>query len=254
MPKTSTPHRFSPATIEFIRKASRQKKPEWLDRHREEYEAVLVNPMRDLIAHAEKKLKPWAPGYRFPKRNFARIRRNADRAIDYGMYRDWIGVSISPDSGSRYDSLPNLYFEISDEDVLSAGGLYIPSADQTKHIRSWIDQDASALETLLADRKFKKIYAEGLGTERVLKTKPRDYPLEHPKIEWLKLSAWYVWAPFTKKQLFSAEFPDLLVEHWKQVLRLNQILNRYISTWPKKAGLEAHAEIRAPKINWDEDF
>ena len=172
--------RFSAASIEFISKASKQKKAEWLDRNFEEYEKVLVHPMRELISHAEKKLKDLAPGYRFPKRNFARLRRNADRAIDYGMYRNWVGVSISPDSGSRYESLPNLYFEISEEDILSAGGLYLPGADQTKHIRSWIDQDPSRLEELLADKKFKKIYKNGLGDERVLKTKPRDYPLDHP--------------------------------------------------------------------------
>ena len=251
MEKFST--RFSQASIDFIAKAARQKKPEWLDKNREEYEAVLVNPMKELIGFLAKELKSEAPGYRFPTRGFARIRRNADKADLHGPFRDWIGVSVSRDSESRYDSLPNLYFSIDDEDVLSAGGLYVPSADQTKHIRKWIDQDPSALLDLLNDPKFQKVYRKGLGDERVLKTKPRDYPIDHPRIEMLKLSGFYVWRPFTKKDFFSKKFPELLLEDWRQVLRLNKILDRYTTSWPVQDEgfrLDTIEKVDSRKMDW----
>lgn len=243
--------RFSQASIDFIEKASRQKKAEWLEKNRAEYEKVLVEPMRELIAAAAKELQPLAPGYRFPTRQHARLRRGADQSM--GPFRDWVSVSVSRDSGSRYDSLPNLYFHIADghENILSAGGLYVPSADQTKHIRKWIDQNPSDLEELLEDREFKKIF-KGLGDERVLKTKPRDYPLDHPKIEWLKLSAWYVWRPFAKKIFFSKEFKDVLIQDWKQILRLNRILDEYTQSWPKTTSLDALPKITARKMDWDD--
>ncbi len=243
--------RFSQASLDFIVKASRQKKKEWLDRNREEYEAVLVAPMRNLMEFVTQELKSEAPGYRFPTRQFARIRRGADQS--QGPFRDWIGVSISRDSGSRYDSLPNLYFHISEDDFFSAGGLFMPSADQTKHIRKWIDQDSSLFEELLEDAEFKKIFKKGFGTERVLKTKPRSYPLDHPRIEWLKLSGWYVWRPFSKKVLFSKNFPEVLVEDWRQVLRLNRILDRYTQGWPKANPIETLESIRPPLMEWEDD-
>ena len=124
--------RFSKKTLEFIVLASRQKKPEWLDRNRGEYEAVLVEPMRHLMTEVTKALKPVAPGYRFPARSFARIRRSGQGAIERGPFRDWIGAQASRDSGSRFEDLPNLYFHIDEGDILSAGGLYSPSARQTK--------------------------------------------------------------------------------------------------------------------------
>lgn len=223
---------FSKNSIEFIVKAAKQKNPAWLDKNRKEFEKVLVDPMRDLMNAAKKALADQAPGYRFPRGNFARIKRHSGLAKNKGPFRDWVSISVSKDSGSRYDSLPNLYFHIDEDDVLSAGGLYMPSAKQTKHIRKWIDQDPFALEELLEDKKFKTRFKE-LGTERVLKTKPRDYPLDHPKIEWLKLSGWYVWRPFAKKVFYSKDFKDILIEDWRQILRLNRILDTYISTWPK---------------------
>lgn len=243
---------FSQATIDFIEKAGRQKKADWLDKNREEYEAVILNPMKDLMQATHLALKEEARGYHFPLRNLGRLKRNADSAKEGKPFRDWIGVSVSRDSGSRYESCPNLYFSVDHEDILTAGGLYMPSADQTKHIRKWIDQDPSALEELLEDAKFKKVYKE-LGTERMLKTKPRDYPVDHPKFNWLKLSGWYVWRPIRKKDFFSKNFAELVIADWRQVLRLNAVLDQYTSSWPKAHGLDVMPTVTKRELDWDDD-
>jgi len=245
----STSSRFSQDSIDFITKASRQKKAEWLDKNKDEYQIVLVEPMRELMEKVSTALKPEAPGYRFPTRQHARIRRGADQSM--GPFRDWIGAHVGRDSGSRYEDLPSLYFQLADghEEIFSAGGLYMPSADQTKHIRKWIDQDPSALEELLVDRDFKKVF-KGLGQERVLKTKPRDYPIDHPKIEWLKLSAWYVWRPISKKVLFSKDFSKVLIEDWHQVLRLNRVLDQYTQSWPKLSSIDNLPKVAQRKMDF----
>jgi hypothetical protein len=127
----------------------------------------------------------------------------------------------------------------------------MPSADQTKHIRKWIADDASALEELLEDRDFKKVFKE-LGTERMLKTKPRDYAIDHPKIDWLKLSAWYVWRPIPQKVLFSKKLDEVLIEDFRQVLRLNRILDLYIKSWPKVGSFDLMSKITLRKMDWDD--
>jgi uncharacterized protein (TIGR02453 family) len=225
---------FTAKSTEFLAKAARQKKPDWLDRNKDEYEDCLVNPMRELMAEACKNLQSQAMGYRFPKRGFAKLKTTWDSEKGKGPFRDWFHVSISRHSESRYESLPNLYFHFANGDFYSAGGLYMPSADQTKHIRKWIDHDPIRLETLVNDRKFKSIFKKGLGTERVLKTKPRDYPVDHPYFDWLKLSAWYVWRPIPKQVVLSKNFSTVLIQDWQQVLRLNGILDFYTQQWPKE--------------------
>ena len=235
---------FNQRSLDFLNKAGKQKKEDWLKRNELEYQETLVEPMKELIANVAKNLRSSAPGYRFPTRSFARIKRSWDHEVTKGPLRDWFHVSVSKESESRYESLPNLYFHFADGDFHSAGGLYMPSADQTKHIRKWIDQDPTLLEALFEDREFKKIYKE-LGTERVLKTKPRDYPIDHPRFEWLKLSGWYVWRPIPKKSVLSKNFSEILTGDWHQVLRLNAVLDRFTTTWPKSEIAHPMNEIKA---------
>jgi len=245
--------RFSKQSLDFIRKASRQKKHEWLDRNREEYEEVLVEPTRALMEAVGRDLRREAPGYRFPTRSFARIRRSADRAKAQGMYKDWIGIQVSRDSGSMFEDLPGLYLHFSAKEVFTAGGLYMPSSRQVKQIRAWIAEDASALEKLLKDRKFRSRFKE-LGDERKLKTFPRGYPEDHPRIEWLKLTGWYVWRAVPKREFFSPRFHEILAGDWRQVLRLNAVLDRYLASWPggsARRGLETYEGIQAPRVDWE---
>lgn len=242
---------FTKDSIQFLNRLSRQKKLDWLEQHQDEYQNLLVTPMRELMATVSKNLESKSFGYRFPKRGFAHVKTSWDSEKNKGLFRNWFHVSVSRDSKSRYDSLPNLYFHFADGDFYSAGGLYMPSADQTKHIRKWIDQDPSRLKKLLADRKFKKIYSKGLGTERMLKTKPRDYSVDHPDFKWLKLSAWYVWRPIPKKLVLSKNFSTVLTEDWTQVLRLNEILDHYTQTWPPGTSLD---HVPMPAIRTEFDF
>lgn len=224
-------NRFSKESLEFIVKASRQKSPEWLDRNELEYQKVLVEPFRHLSLEVTRHLRKEALGYRFPVRGFARIRRSAARAEAQGWYKDWAGLLISRDSGSRYEDLPNLYFHLSAEDQFSAGGLYLASAGQVRRIRDWITKEPAALERLLEDPEFRAVYKE-LGDERKVKTFPRGFPKDHPKIEWLKLTGFYVWRPFPKKILFSDAFPEVLASDWRQVLKLNRVLDEWLARAP----------------------
>ena len=241
---------FSQKSLDFIQRASRQKREDWLDRNRPEYEKLLVEPLRELMTRMEKSFRKDALGYRFPTRSLARLKRSADRAKAQGWYKDWLGAMVTRDSGSRYEDLPNLYFHLSFDDVFSAGGLYMPSARQTKQIRAWIDQDPSLLFSLLQDREFKGRFKD-LGDERVLKTKPRNYSADHPRIEFLRMTGWYVWRPIPKRVLFSSHLADHLEADWRQVLRLNQVLDHYTQHWPTERASEAD-DIRAPQVNWDE--
>jgi uncharacterized protein (TIGR02453 family) len=257
---------YQKASLDFIETASRQKNPLWLDQHRSEYEKLLVSPTQALIQNVKAKmLQKTSPTlqkklaeYRFPSRNIARLKKGAgpsslnDKNKKAAIYRDWVGIMVTRDSGSMYDSLPGFYFHLSPEDTFTAGGLYMPSAQQTKFIRKWIDHDPSGLIKLLKDPAFKKIYSE-LGTERQLKTKPRDYSEDHPYLHWLKLSAWYVWKPLPKKVLYSKQLADVVTEHWLQVFKLNLLLDDYISKWPKESTLVPDSAIqsRSKNINWD---
>jgi uncharacterized protein (TIGR02453 family) len=231
MPKNQPP-KFTKDTLPFIRKAARQKHPEWLDRNRAEYEKTLQLPLQNLARHLKAELGPLANGYNFPQKGLARLKRSADRAREYGtLYKDWVSYSAARPRKSRFDHNPNLFFMINPDDedgdsVLVAGGLYMPSSRQMRQLRETIARDATAFERLFADKAFAACFPGGFSDERKSSRPPRGFDPNHPKLEWLKLQGFFVWRPYKQREFISKDFNRLVARDFAQILRLNQLLEQ----------------------------
>ncbi len=225
--------RFSQKTLDFLALAQKQKKVEWLEKHQEDYHSLVVSPMKALAEQVSAFMELELKNYKFKKRNIGNIKRPADRVKDKGPFKDFLTFGADRDSGSRFEDLPSLYFMISprEGEIFSAGGLYMSSHAQTKKIRQWIDANPKALMDLFKDKKFSKVY-KTLGEDHKLKTKPRDYALDHPRIEWLKLTGFYVYRPIPKKEIFSPNFAEILIRDWREAIKFNNLLDDWLHTSP----------------------
>jgi uncharacterized protein (TIGR02453 family) len=257
--KSKAASRFSQSTLEFIKKASRQKNPDWLDRNREEYEEVLLNPLKHLALtlRAQVGALRGASGYHFPVQGIGRLKRSAIRAQDSGsLYKDWVPYTAKRPSESRFEQNPSLFFMLNpfDEDgdsVLVAGGLYMPSARQIRAIREAIALDASAFDELFRDRVFKKHFPGGFSLERQMKRLPRGVVADHPRMEWLKLQGFYVWKSYSLRDFSSAEFAEKVCGDWAQALRLNELLDLAVAgRWGRlSSGAGAHQRAEGSKAS-----
>jgi len=246
--------RFSKQTLEFLSRASRQRNPNWLKKNQEDYESLLLLPLRNLAQSLKAEVGGLAPSYHFPIKGIGRLRRPANRVSEWGggLYKGWMAYSASRPSGSRFDHNPNLFFLIQPEDtqdsVLVAGGLYMPSSRQTRAVREAIAQDASAFDRLFADRTFSKHFPGGFSDERISSRAPRGFDPNHPRMEWLRLQAFFVWRSYKKSEFTSAKFPQIVAQDWKQILRLNELLEQAIQgTLPRKAETPS-AKKRKPGV------
>ncbi|MGZ3698154.1 MAG: DUF2461 family protein, partial [Bdellovibrionota bacterium] len=234
MPKLQPP-KFTRQTLPFILKVSRQRHPTWLERNREEYEKALLLPLQNLARHLKSELAPVATGYHFPQKGIGRLKRPANRVGEYGggLYKDWVSYSAARPRVSRFDHNPNLFLLLSPTDpkdpVLVAGGLYMPSSRQLRSIREAIARDASAFERLFASKEFARCFPGGFSDEKSATRPPRGFDPDHPKMKWLKLQAFFVWKPYSKKEFTSAKFPELLARDCRQIVRLNELLDKAIS-------------------------
>lgn len=228
--------RFSQMTLDFLAMAQKQKKVEWLEKHNEDYHQHVVMPMKALAEKVSAVLELELRNYKFKKRNIGNIKRSGDRARDKGPFKDFLTFNADRDSGSRYEDLPNLYFMISPRpgEIFSAAGLYMSSHSQTKRIRQWIDARPEAVVSLFKEKDFSKVYRE-LGEDHKLKTKPRDYPLDHPRIEWLKLTGFYVYRAIPKKEIFSTHFADILIRDWREGVKFNNLLDDWLRSSPNQS-------------------
>jgi uncharacterized protein (TIGR02453 family) len=227
--------RFTSATIPFLKKAGRQKRLDWLDKNRAEFEELVREPLQQLARDLAAELSPLASDYHFPLKGIGRLKRPAGRTYDRGggVYKSWMAYSVSRPKESRFESNPNLFFMINSEDgegdeVLVAGGLYMASSRQVRAIREAIAKDASAFDELFASKDFKKCFPEGFSDEYKSTRPPRGFDPDHPRMDWLKLQSFFVWHPYKKKEFTSAEFSSIVARDWKQVLRLNRLLEQAI--------------------------
>jgi uncharacterized protein (TIGR02453 family) len=231
------PAQFSAKTFQFIEKASRQKSPAWLDKNRSDYEAYLSEPLQHLARHLKSTLAAHAVGYHFPQKGIGRIKRSANRPSESGSpYKNWISYSASRPAQSRFERNPSLYFGIhpddSDgDDVIVAGGLYMPSSRQLRRVRETIASNpafAQELDRLFASKKFKDSFKSGFSDERTSSRVPRGFDPHHKRIDWLKLQAFFVWKPYKRSEFFSARFAQRLASDWSQILRLNGLLDQAV--------------------------
>jgi uncharacterized protein (TIGR02453 family) len=253
--KLSSATRFSKETLAFLKKASRQKNPDWLDRNRQEYERLIAEPLKNLAAFLKTKLAKTAPGYHFPQKGIGRIKRSTIKAREYGsLYRDYVSYSASRPSESRFDHNPNLFFLIQTDDpdgdhVLVAGGFYMPSSRQLRAVREAIAKDASPFDRLFATKAFSARFSGGFSREKTATRPPRGFDPAHPRMDWLKLQAYFVWRSYTLKEFQSPDFPSLVAADFTQILKLNELLEKAVQgTLSRVLPSEKRASKRATSL------
>ncbi len=238
--------RFSSHTLDFLRKASRQKLADWLDRNRDGFEAHVRGPLQHLAGELARELRSNAPGYHFPLKGLGRIKRSEIKAREYGShYKSYASFTITKPSKSRFDHNPSVFFMINSEDgegdeLLLAGGLYLPSSRQLKTLRERIAENAAPFEQLFRSAAFARSFPEGFSDERTATRPPRGFDQAHPKMRWLKLQGFFVWRSYRKREYSAADFPKLVARDARQILRLNELLDRALTgRWPEKTARNA---------------
>jgi uncharacterized protein (TIGR02453 family) len=161
---------WPPEAIDFLRDLEANNDRDWFKANRERYDMYLVEPAREL---AERLAHLGEPHFFRPY--------NDTRFHMRPPIKEQLGVAIG------YGSAGGCYVEISLDGLLVAAGLYHPASDQLARFRAAIDdrRRAAAFERAVAA-------AREAGLEPVppeLKRAPRGYPLDHPRIDRLRLKS-----------------------------------------------------------------
>ncbi len=231
--------KFSKQTLDFLKKAGKQKQADWLDKNTKEYDEVLRKPFIDLAEKVKAAVRPLAPDYHFPSKGLGRIKR-PDFKVAGGLprYKDWISMIASRPSASRFESNPHLFFGLfpnEEDSILIAGGLWQPSSQQTRLIREAINKDSEPFKELFSDSKFKKSFKGAFYMQDQSTRVPRGFAVDHPDVEWLKLKKFVVYKKISMKEFTSPHFSAHVIQDFTQALRLNKLLDQAIKlNWPPR--------------------
>jgi uncharacterized protein (TIGR02453 family) len=151
--------------VEFYEGLAADNSKVYWQEHKAEYERSVKAPMVELLA---------------------------ELAGDFGegrVFRPYRDVRFSRDKEpyklNCAAHLPGGYISFSADGLFVGRGLYMPEPAQLQRFRSAVDDDRSGaeLEAIVADLR-KDGY--DVGAREVLKTAPKGYPKDHPRIELLR--------------------------------------------------------------------
>ena len=144
--------------------------------HKHVYEESVRRPMDALLAE----LKP-----KFGEGKIFRPYRDVRFSTDKSPYKTTIAATLEKGG----------YISLSSSGLAAGTGMYMMASDQLERYRAAIDDDASGrkIEKIARDLRAKGIE---VSAHDVLKTAPRGYDKDHPRIELLRLKgliAWQQW-------------------------------------------------------------
>ena len=180
----------------------------WQD-HKPVYEKQVRAPMDDLLAELEAE---------FGEGKVFRPYRDVRFSKDKSPYKTALAATLAEGG----------YISFSADGLGAGSGMYMPAPDQLERFR----------EAVAADRTGKQLVRivdelRGAGIEvsahDVLKTAPRGYPKDHPRIELLRhkgLIAWKQWP--VAAWMGTAKAKDRIVEFLHAAAPLNGWLGRHV--------------------------
>ena len=175
---------FPPETLKFLRQLKRNNNREWFLAHKQIYEEKVKGPMVDLVIALGGAMQSFGPEMIVdPKKAIYRIYRDIRFSADKSPYKTHIAAVFVP-RGIPKNSAAVLYFHLSPEEALIAGGVYMPGSAELRAIRQYIAGHWEELQAILKDRAFKKMFG-GLWGEQ-LSRPPRGFLPDHPAIDLLR--------------------------------------------------------------------
>ncbi len=152
--------------IEFFEGLEDDNSREYWHAHKTVYEECVKRPMQQLLDELE---DDFGPGRIFrPNRD---VRFSNDK---------------SPYKLNCAAQLTGGYVSVSADELFVGSGLYMPLPEQLKRLRAAIDADRTGRELEAIVAALRKANYD-VGAHETLKTAPRGYPKDHPRIELLQL-------------------------------------------------------------------
>lgn len=211
---------FKPEASDFFWELCFNNEREWFHAHKQQYDELIGNPMRDLALETNAIISQ-----RFPlmgsQVHVARIWRDARRHYGRGPLKDNLWFSMK--SGSAGDYVASFYFELKPAQFSYGMGFWCAKAEQSENFRKSVDANPAAFARL----------AEGVASlnryvlEGPLYAKPKG---DYGEV----VNAWYnrKWTSACHDENFGGdilkpEFPQILADEFTALMPMYDYLMQH---------------------------
>ena len=223
--------RFTPKTLAFLRALKRNNDREWFKARREEYDAVVRQPMVAFIERFAEDFRAFAPELVASERaSLYRIYRDTRFSADKSPLKTHI-AAIFPWKGLPKHEGAGLYFHVSPTEVWAGGGMYMPQSAQLQRVREHIAASHRRFRAIVESPAFRR-RTGGLDGER-LRRVPHGFPPDHPAAEYLKYRQFLAGKEYPASVATSPRFYATLLALFRGIAPLVIFLNEPLVRAPK---------------------
>lgn len=218
---------FTPETIRFLRGLAKHNDRAWFEERRPIYERSVKTPMLAVIDEINAQLAGFAPEHVRPPHKVAmRIFRDTRFSPDKRPYKTHISAWWARE-GLQKTAAAGFFLDIHPEHSYAAAGIYAPERDDLLLIRRWMADHHQRYRDLAGSLQ------QPAGTQaamqpldpNALTRNPKGFPPDHPAGDLLRARNWGMVAPFATEQAFEPAFPGRIVNEFRRLAPLVELLN-----------------------------
>ncbi|MFV0260265.1 MAG: DUF2461 domain-containing protein [Acidimicrobiales bacterium] len=194
------------AALDFYRRLQQDNTKTFWEAHRSEYDDAVRDPIRLLCAE----LDEFGPFHLFRPHNDMRFAKNRP------PYKTQQAAYGESEGGAGF------YLEVSSAGLRAGTGYYAMARDQLERFRAAVDDDATGVEVAALTATVSQPGGVTVGAISELKTAPRGFPRDHPRIELLRRKGLMVMRDFGDPSwLHSRRVVSMVRSFWASGADLN---------------------------------
>lgn len=217
---------FNSSFLKFFKELSKNNNKEWFDENRKTYEKEVKKPFADFVDEMINRIHDEEPEVLIkPADAIMRINKDIRFSKDKTPYNTYVAANISR-YGKKDKSYPGIYFQLSHEGVMIAGGAYMVDNPTLQAIRNYIADNLKEFSAAYRDKSFKEKFGEIQGE------KSKRIPPEFKEIaekEPLILNKQFFYSATLKPDIITSEkLPEILMEYYRAGKRVNEFVKKAI--------------------------
>ncbi len=208
--------------INFFKALLKHNSKEWFDENRNIYKKEVKEPFFNLVAEMINRIQEHEPNVLIrPSDAIMRINRDIRFSKDKTPYKTYMGANISA-YGKKDKSYPSFAFQISAEEIIIYGGVYMLETDKLENIRNYIAKKPKSFSTAYSTQSFKDKFGNIQGEQ--YKRFPKELENVAEKEPFIRNKQFYYSASLEPKFITSNELPELLMEYYEAGKKVNDFL------------------------------
>ena len=215
--------RFSRNTLSFLTRLKRNNRCEWFNARKDEYDAVVRQPMFAVLDRLAIDMRSVAPELHVSPKSMYRIYRDVRFSENKQPYKTHVAASFWHRTLGKGRGA-GMYFHISPDGVWVGGGMYAPEPPQLHRVRAQIANNVQHFRSIVEAPAFKRALDGGLEGEQLQRV-PRGFPREHEAAAYLRYRQFLAGKEFPAGFATSPKFYSSMLGVYRTIAPLIRFLN-----------------------------